>query len=68
MLRVGRHFILMAIKTAGSAQKCRVGRVSGNAAISFYLHLTLTEEWLHPAEACCGSLMGQFRFFPPRVI
>ena len=38
MLRVSRHeniFILffMAIKTAGSAQKVRVSRVSGNTAI-----------------------------------
>ena len=38
MLRVGRHenifiLFLMAIKTAGSAQKVRVGRVSGNTAI-----------------------------------
>ena len=38
MLRVGRPenifiLFLMAIKTAGSAQKVRVGRVSGNTAI-----------------------------------
>ena len=44
MLRVGRHenvfiLFLLAIKTAGSAQKLRVGRVSGNTAI-FCLRLT----------------------------
>ena len=38
MLRVGLHenifiLFLLAIKTAGSAQKLRVGRVSGNTAI-----------------------------------
>ena len=43
MLRVCRHenvfiMFLMAIKTAGSAQKVRVGLVSGNKAI-FYLRL-----------------------------
>ena len=44
MLRVGRHenifiLFLMAIKTAGSAQKVRVGQVNGNTAI-FCLRLT----------------------------
>ena len=44
MLRVGRHedifiLFLLAIKIAGSAQKFRVGRVSGNTAI-FCLRLT----------------------------
>ena len=47
MLRVGLHenifiLFLLAIKTAGSAQKLRVGRVSGNTAIFVYaknLHL-----------------------------
>ena len=38
MLRVGRHenifiLFLLAIKIAGSAQKLRVGRVSGNTGI-----------------------------------
>ena len=41
MLRVGRHenifiLFLLAIKTAGSAQKLRVGRVSGNTAIFLF--------------------------------
>ena len=41
MLRVGLHenisiLFLLAIKTAGSAQKLRVGRVSGNTAIFVY--------------------------------
>ena len=45
MLRVGLHenifiLFLLAIKTAGSAQKLRVGRVSGNTAI-FCLRLML---------------------------
>ena len=44
MLRVGRHenifiLFLLAIKTAGSAQKLRVGRVSGNTA-TFCLRLS----------------------------
>ena len=44
MLRVGLHenisiLFLLAIKTAGSAQKLRVGRVSGNTAI-FCLRLS----------------------------
>ena len=45
MLRVGLHenifiLFLLAIKTAGSAQKLRVGRVSGNTAI-FCLRLII---------------------------
>ena len=41
MLRVSRHenifiLFLLAIKTAGSAQKLRVGRVSGNTAIFLF--------------------------------
>ena len=45
MLRVGLHenifiLFLLAIKTAGSAQKLIVGRVSGNTAI-FCLRLML---------------------------
>ena len=45
ILKVGRHenifvLFLMAIKTAGSAQKYRVGRVSGNCCFFFYLRLT----------------------------
>ena len=45
MLRVGLHenifiLFLLAIKTAGSAQKLRVGRVSGKTAI-FCLRLML---------------------------
>ena len=45
MLRVGLHenisiLFLLAIKTAGSAQKLRVGLVSGNTAI-FCLRLML---------------------------
>ena len=41
MLRVGLHenifiLFLLAIKTAGSAQKLRVGRVSGNTAIFLF--------------------------------
>ena len=51
MLRVGLHenifiLFLLAIKTAGSAQKLRVGRVSGNTAI-FCLRLML-----HFSEFC----------------
>ena len=30
------YLILMAIKTAGSVQKVRVGRISGNTAIFIY--------------------------------
>ena len=33
--------LLLAIKTAGSAQKLRVGRVSGNTAIFVYTLLVL---------------------------
>ena len=48
MLRVGLHenisiLFLLAIKTAGSAQKLRVGRVSGNTAI-FCLRLKIKGE------------------------
>ena len=66
MLRVGLHenifiLFLLAIKTAGSAQKLRVGRVSGNTAIFClpyvkisYMHSTLYS-------ICFSSLCQQSR-------
>ena len=56
MLRVGLHenfsiLFLLAIKTAGSAQKLRVGRVSGNIAI-FLFYLRLTWPTVRTREKC----------------
>ena len=48
---------LLAIKTAGSAQKFRVGRVSGNTAI-FCLRLTSVKEAVLSIDTASPSLLS----------
>ena len=77
MLRVGLHenifiLFLLAIKTAGSAQKLRVGRVSGNTA-TFCLRLNpkfpISSHLLYLySSVCVGPGRKPHRFLITRLI